>query len=173
METQKQWYIVCARPGYEKKVAAALEKKRMETYCPIYKIQGQKMDRKKIIYKPLFPCYVFVHVSVAQHQNMMQTDGFVNFVYWLNKPAVIDTEEIETIKAFLREYDHISIEKTEVLPHDKVRIINGPLVFWEGNVVEVSTTTIKIALPSLGYCLMAEISNDTDPVSKTYSQYAR
>ncbi len=44
---------------------------------------------------------------------------------------------------------------------DRVRIVNGPLMMWEGNVVEIRTTTVKIILPSLGYALVAEISKET------------
>ncbi len=34
-------------------------------------------------------------------------------------------------------------------------------MMWEGSVVEIRTTTVKITLPSLGYALVAEISKDT------------
>jgi len=129
------------------------------------------MDRKRVITEPLFSSYVFVKTSLSDHSNIMQTDGFVNFVYWLNKPAIIGDEEINTIKKFLIEYDHVSIEKTEVLPNDIVRIVNGPLVVWEGKVVEVRTNTIKILLPSLGYSLVAEIRKDNNIINKSQSPF--
>jgi transcription antitermination factor NusG len=73
---------------------------------------------------------------------------------------VIRNEEIETIRKFLIEYDHVSLEKTQVNLNDRVRIINGPLMMWEGNVVEIRTSTIKITLPSLGQNLVAEIKKE-------------
>ena len=58
-----------------------------------------------------------------------------------------------------------------MLPNDKVRILNGPLVLWEGNVVEVMTNTVKILLPSLGYSLVAEIRKDNIVINKALLQY--
>jgi len=171
VETKKQWYIVYTRPGCEKRVAALLEKKGIEAYCPLNKMNHHLGDRKRVIAEPLFSFYVFVKASDIEHTSIMETDGFVNFVYWLSRPAVICNDEIDTIKKFLTEYDYVSIEKSEVLPDDKVRILNGPLVLWEGNVVEVKTNTVKILLPSLGYSLVAEIRKDNNIVNKTHAQY--
>jgi transcription antitermination factor NusG len=155
--TKKKWYALYTRPRWEKKVADLLEKKKVEVYCPLNKVQKQWADRKKIILEPLFTSYVFVHVTEQEHISIKQTDGVVNFVYWLNKPAVIRHEEIDTIKKFINEYDYVSVEKTQVNLNDRVRIINGPLMMWEGNVVEIRTNTVKITLPSLGRTLVAEI----------------
>ena len=47
--------------------------------------------------------------------------------------------EIDTIKKFINEYDYVSVEKTQVNLNDRVRIINGPLMMWEGNVVEMAS----------------------------------
>ena len=158
--TKKQWYALYTRPRWEKKVADLLEKKKVEVYCPLNKVQKQWADRRKIVFEPLFTSYVFVFVSEQEHLSIKQTDGVVNFVYWLNRPAVIRNEEIDTIKKFLHEYDHVTVEKTQVNLNDKVRIINGPLMMWEGNVVEIRTNTVKISLPSLGQTLVAEIRKE-------------
>ena len=146
--TKKQWYALYTRPRWEKKVADLLEKKKVEVYCPLNKVHRQWADRKKTVMEPLFSSYVFVYVSEQEHLNIKQTDGVVNFVHWLNKPAIIRNEEIDTIKKFLNEYDHVTVEKTQVNLNDRVRIINGPLMMWEGHVVEIRTNTVKITLPS-------------------------
>ena len=158
--TKKKWYALYTRPRWEKKVADLLEKKKVEVYCPLNKVRKQWADRRKVVLEPLFASYVFVYVSEQEHLSIKQTDGVVNFVYWLNKPAVIRNEEIDTIKKFLNEYDHVSVEKTQVNLNDRVRIINGPLMMWEGNVVEIRTNTVKITLPSLGQTLVAEIRKE-------------
>ena len=170
VETKKQWRIAYTRPGCEKKVATLLEKKKLEVYCPLTTLQRQWIDRKRVTYEPLFTSYVFVNCPDRDTTGILQTDGVLNFVYWLKHPAIICNEEIETIKKFIAEYDYVSIEKTEVLPNDKVRIINGPLVLWEGNVVEVRTNTVKILLPSLGYSLVAEIRKDNS-LNDTHANY--
>jgi transcription antitermination factor NusG len=158
--TKKQWYALYTRPRWEKKVADLLERKKIEVYCPLNKVQRQWADRKKTVLEPLFSSYVFVYIFEQEHLNVKQTDGVISLVYWLNKPAVIRNEEIDTIKRFLNEYDCVSLEKTEVNLNDRVRVINGPLMMWEGNVVEIKTNTVKIALPSLGQILVAEIRKE-------------
>jgi transcription antitermination factor NusG len=158
--TKKQWYALYTRPRWEKKVAELLEKKKVEVYCPLNKVERQWADRRKVVMEPLFASYVFVHISEQEQLTIKQTDGVINFVYWLNKPAVIRNEEIDTIKKFLNEYDHVTVEKTQVNLNDKVRIINGPLMLWEGQVVEIRTNTVKITLPSLGQTLIAEIRKE-------------
>jgi transcription antitermination factor NusG len=158
--TKKQWYALYTRPRWEKKVADMLEKKKVEVYCPLNKVQKQWADRKKVVLEPLFASYVFVYITEQEHLGIKQTDGVVNFVYWLNRPAVIRNEEIDTIKKFLNEYDHVSVERTQVNLNDRVRIINGPLMMWEGHVVEIRTNTVKITLPSLGQTLVAEIRKE-------------
>lgn len=160
-DTKKQWFVLYTRPGYEKRVSDLLEKKHIETYLPLTKVQRTWTDRKKAALQPLFHSFVFVFTSPEQHMRIRQTDGVISFVHWLSKPAVIRQEEIETIRKFLMEYDVVRLEKTSINHEDRVRIINGPLMMWEGNVVEIRTTTVKILLPSLGHAMVAEISRDT------------
>jgi transcription antitermination factor NusG len=159
-DTKKQWYALYTRSRCEKKVADLLEKKKVEVYCPLNKIRRQWADRKKVILEPLFTSYVFIRVAPAELAQIKQTDGVINVVYWLSKPAVIRQEEIDTIKKFLIEYDYVTIEKACVNLNDRVRITNGPLMMWEGNVVEIRTNTVKLTLPSLGYELVAEIRKE-------------
>jgi len=159
-DLKKQWFVLYTRPGCEKKIAELLEKKNVETYCPLSKRQKQWTDRKKIALQPLFSSYVFAFATAQDHKIIRQTDGVVNFIHWLNKPAVIRQEEIDTIKTFLKEYEYVKLEKTSINLTDRVRIVNGPLMMWEGSVVEIRTSTVKIILPSLGYALVAEITKD-------------
>ena len=159
-EQEKQWFVLYTRPGCERKVAELLEKKQVEVYCPLTKSNRQWGDRKKPVLQPLFSSYLFVFLSPELQSVVRQTDGVTNFIHWLSKPAVIRQEEIDTIRNFLKEYDFVRLEKTAINMNDRVRIINGPLMMWEGSVVEIRTTLVKITLPSLGYALVAEISKD-------------
>ena len=153
----KTWYAVHTRPRWEKKIATQLAKKGIELYCPLNRVQRQWSDRKKIILEPLFTSYIFVRLEDYQHLPVVQTDGVISFVYWLKKPAIIRDEEIDAIKRFLNEYESIRLEKTDVNVTDRVRIIGGPLMEREGNILEVKHKTVKVQLPSLGYTLVATI----------------
>ena len=157
MDTNKKWYAVYTRPRWEKKVADTLTKKHVENYCPLNKVLRQWADRKKLVYEPLFASYVFVHATPQEQLQIKQTDGILNFVYWLGQPAVIRDEEIDTIKQFLDEHYNVLLEQIDVNMNDHVKITSGPLMSREGDVIEVRNKTVKVHLPSLGYAMTAEV----------------
>lgn len=166
MNTQKKWYVVYTRSKWEKKVADLLSKKAIENYCPLTKVVKQWADRKKTVEEPLFNSYVFVHATELEHLYIQQTDGIVNFVFWLGKPAVVKDEEIEVIKRYMNESYSVTLEKINVNVNDTVRITNGPLMQQEGNVLEVQGKSLKIFLPSIGYAIIAVETKHIEVVKK-------
>ncbi|MBC8035355.1 MAG: UpxY family transcription antiterminator [Chitinophagaceae bacterium] len=158
MSSEKKWYAVYTKPRWEKKVADLLHKRRVDSFCPLNKVLRQWADRKKIVEEPLFTSYVFVCASEAEKLTVRQTDGVLNFVYWLGQPAVIKDEEIEAIRIFLGQHEQVKLEKVAVNVTDKVKIVHGPFAQIEGNVVEVRKNSVRILLPSLGYAMVAEIA---------------
>ena len=153
----KRWYAVYTKPRWEKKVSDLLTRKRIENYCPLNKVVRQWADRKKTILEPLFNCYVFVLATDTELVPVKQTEGVISFVHWLGRPAIIRTEEIDILKRFLLDHDNVKLEKIQVNINDRVKIISGPLMFMEGDVVEVKRKSVRISLPSLGYAMTAEI----------------
>jgi transcription antitermination factor NusG len=173
IEINKKWYAVYTRPRWEKKVADLLVKKHIENYCPLNRIVRQWADRKKTVLEPLFTSYVFVHTSPEEHLPIKQTDGILNFVYWLGQPAVIRDEEIDAVKQFLNEYQNVTLEKINVNRHDRVRISSGPLMAHEGDVIEVRSKTVKVHLPCLGYAMTAEVEKtnvEIIPITTSYNK---
>lgn len=161
MSTEKKWYAVYTRPRWEKKVHQLLQNKDIESYCPLNKVCRQWSDRKKMVMEPLFYSYVFIHVNDSEIVPVKQTDGVINLVYWLGKPAVIRDEEIEIIRQFLDAHEHVYLEKVKVDINNKVKIIEGPFMDMEGVVVDVMHNSVKVVLPSLGYALIAPLTKIT------------
>lgn len=159
MNESKNWYAVYTRPRCEKKVAEQLSRKKIECYCPTNKVVRKWSDRKKVVFEPLFTTYVFVKAAESELVQLKQTEGVVNLVYWLQKPAVIPDREIEAIRHFLNDNINVSLQKTNINISDRVRIISGPLMAHEGNVLSVKTRTVKLSLPSLGYLMVAEVES--------------
>ena len=168
---EAKWYAVYTKPRWEKKVAELLAKRRIEHYCPLNRVVRQWSDRKVKVYEPLFTSYVFVRVTEKQHSEVKQVSGIINLVYWLNRPAVIRDGEIEAIREFLDEYKTIRLEKTSVEVNDKVRVLRGPLMEYEGSVVNVLNSTVKLALPSLGYLMIAEVEKSNVEVVRPFSVF--
>ena len=157
MKPENQWYAVYTKPRWEKKTAELLTKRNIENYCPLNKVVRNWSDRKKTILEPLFKSYVFIKADEKELYTIKQTDGILNYVYWLGKPAVIKQVEIEAIRSFLDEFQNVQLEHVDVNIHDTVRIKRGSLMEQEGDVLEVKNKTIKVYLPSMGYALVAEI----------------
>jgi len=169
----KKWYAVYTKPRWEKKVADLLSRKKIENYCPLNKVERMWSDRRKIVMEPLFTSYVFVYVSEAEHLEIRKTDGVINFVYFIARPAVIRTEEIEIIRQFLSDYDNVKLDKTTVNQDDHVMVTDGAFMHMEGNVLELRNKTIIVKLPSLGHNLVAEIKRtDVKVISRNSRQFA-
>jgi transcription antitermination factor NusG len=169
------WYAVYTKPRWEKKVAEVLTKHSIENYCPLNKVLRQWHDRKKVVHEPLFTSYVFVKVEESRINELRKVAGVLNLVYWLQKPAIIREEEINVIRKFLDEYSNVQLEKTVVSVNDVVRVIKGPLMEQEGNVLAVRNRTVRISLPSLGYIMVAEVERQNVEVivkQSTIKKYA-
>ena len=155
MQKGQGWYAVYTKPRWEKKVAELLSGREIENYCPLQKVERRWSDRKKTILEPLFKSYVFVRIHPKQQIPVLETDGVVSFITFLNKPALVRDEEIEIIRQFLRDYKNIEVERMDLNVNDQVKIVSGPLVDQKGSVLEVSQKMVKVLLPSLGFALVA------------------
>jgi transcription antitermination factor NusG len=167
MTDNLRWYALYVRSRSEKKVSETLDAKQIENYCPIQRIERNWSDRKKIILEPLFKSYVLVRLAPKAHIPVLQTDGVIGFVTFQGKPAVIRDEEIDIVKQFLQDHDHIQVERIDVNVNDEVTIIHGPLMQQTGQVMEVNNRMVKVMLPSLGFALVAI---DKSNLSKGSSQ---
>jgi transcription antitermination factor NusG len=153
----RKWLAVYTRPRWEKKVHQLLTSKGLESYCPLNKVKRKWSDRIKTVEEPLFKSYVFVKVSDEDRSAVRMTAGAINFVYWQGKPALIREKEIATIKRFLDEYENVEVQSMNLQPDQRVKITTGPLMDQEGKILSLRHKTVKVAIDSLGYILVAYI----------------
>jgi len=111
----------------------------------------------KLVEEPLFKSYVFVKIAEDDRTAVRMTDGVINFVYWDGKPAIIKEKEIQTIRRFLDEHEHVKLVKMELKPDQRVRVVAGPLMDQEGKIIEIKHKVARVAIDSLGYLLVADI----------------
>lgn len=165
MIEEKKWYAAYTKPRWEKKVCALLEKKGLEYYCPLTKVRKKWSDRYKVVEEPLFKSYVFINITEEEKTRVRLTDGVVNFVYWLGKPAEIRASEIETIRKFLNEYEDVQAKPLDVQQGQRVRVKTGILMDTEGEVIKVMNNRVYVLLESLGYELTAKFDkSNIEPV---------
>jgi transcription antitermination factor NusG len=162
----KIWYAVYTKPRCEKKVHTMLSLKGVESYCPLNKVNRRWSDRNKVVEEPLFKSYVFVKLAEAEKNEVQLTEGVVNFVYWLGKPAVIKDAEIITIKKFLRDYEQVYAERIDLMPNQRVKITSGVLMDREGIVLKRYNNKVVIMLDNIGYRLVAELEPNSIDILK-------
>jgi transcription antitermination factor NusG len=155
---EKKWFAVYTKPRWEKKVNARLIEKGIESWCPVQKKQSTWSDRKKIIEDPLFKSYVFVHINDDEKIAVLSTNGVVQFLHFLRKPAVIRDEEIELISSYLLEKNAvITVENLNRFEeNNKVVIRKGVFMDIEGTVIKGGTKKIYVRLESLDQLLIVE-----------------
>jgi transcription antitermination factor NusG len=155
--TTKKWFALYTRPRWEKKVHKLLEEKGIECYCPLNKVHRKWSDRMKIVEEPLFKSYVFVKVTEEEKTPVRMTDGVVNFIYWLGKPAIIREKEIETIKRFLNDHHNVEVRSVDIKAGKKVIVESGILMGKEGTVKKVLHKKVEVLIESIGFVLSAYI----------------
>jgi transcription antitermination factor NusG len=158
MSTAKYWYAIYTKPRWEKKVNMVLERKGVEVWCPLQKVRKQWSDRKKIVEEPLFKSYVFVRINNTERTNVLMTDGVLNFVYYVGKPAIIRDEEIEVIKKYLSEEQAtISIQSLNSLDENtRIKVNHGIFMDSTGTVVKGGKKKVYVKLQSLEQVLIVE-----------------
>lgn len=136
--TAKSWYAVYTIVRHEKSVNARLADNDIETFLPLRGVQSQWKDRKKKIFHPLFPGYLFVRIfsdDASSVINILNTRGVVRILSSNGNYESVPAKQIESVKRLLDakvEYDpykHL-VKGTEVL------VVNGPLRGVRGRILK-------------------------------------
>lgn len=156
---QKQWIALYTRHKWEKKVHQLLLHQGIKSYCPLVKTKKQWADRKKIVELPLFSSYVFAQVDPLEQYRVQQTAGVVSIVYHCGKPAYITANEIERIKGLLtvddRDLEVISFDQIGI--GDKIKVREGILSDWQGEVITVKGKSVVMVLEQFNCALLAKV----------------
>lgn len=134
-ESEKCWLAAYTRSCHEGLVAKQLEIKGVTSLLPTFERFSRWSDRIRRSQAPLFPGYVFVHVSNEERVPVLQTSGVVNIVSVAGKPARLRDEEIERVRACGAHANQVEPHPFLKIGHH-VRVKHGPFAGWEGILVE-------------------------------------
>ena len=144
-----KWFVLYTKSHHEIKVAKALEKIGIKSYCPVFNKLKQYSDRKKKVSQPLLRSYVLVKIEDNDRNKVFGVPGVIRYVFWLGKPAIVREQEIELMQNnLLGIYDEISI--TNIKKGSNFTIPSGPFEGQEGKVINLFKNRIKLELPSFG-----------------------
>jgi len=148
-ETSSQWLVAYTKPRWEKKLAEQLAAKGFEVYCPTQRVKRRWSDRSKWIDQPLFSSHIFVYLEPERRDAVYFTPGFVRFLFWNKRPAVVRDEEIATLKRWLNDFDHDAISVQSLATGSRVSVTSGPLQGREATVLEQRGTKLELYLEDL------------------------
>src|ERR1700723_3594193 len=76
-----QWFAAYTTPRHKKHVSQALAERNIETFLPLYKTVRQWKKSSPITLElPLFPCYVFIHITRANRGAVLGLPGVISIV---------------------------------------------------------------------------------------------
>ena len=90
----------------------------------------------------------------------------LNFVYWLGKPAIVKDFEIEVIRKFLNEYEHVIAEPIGLQPDNRVKIRQGIFMDKDATVIQVKGNKVQVFIESIGYSLLALVDKSNLALSR-------
>jgi transcription antitermination factor NusG len=156
-----RWYILFVKTNHEFKVQKHIELFGIRAYLPVRKTLSQWSDRKKWIYRPMFPGYVFIRVSCREFFSALYHDSIIRYVKFGGSPAYISDEQIRVIKKV--ESDNLEyIKESECFTcNDHIRIVAGPLKGLEGRISRIdSNDYFVIDLPEINKSIKIRIKKE-------------
>jgi len=100
---QRRWFAVFTRSHHEKRVAQYYRERNIEHLLPLSRIQRQWSHYRKVTVElPLFPNYIFVHISRQERTPAIQVPGALSLVGQSSVPAPLPDDEIESLRERLK-----------------------------------------------------------------------
>lgn len=125
------WFAVYTMPRHEKRVAEYCQQRDIPFFLPLHSSRCKWKDGSKTILElPLFPCYLFVNIPLANRVRVLEIPGVISLVSCGRTPVPLPELEINILREGLR------LSKAEPHPYlvagERVRINTGPLKGLEG-----------------------------------------
>jgi transcription antitermination factor NusG len=131
------WYALYTRSRFEKKLLTELTDRSVEVFLPMREVLSRWKDRRKRIWVPLFPGYIFIHQidTPANRYKILNVPGAVRFVGREGRADEVPEDQIAAIRTFLEA--SIAIDPYPYLRvGERVEVIAGPLKGIQGLLVK-------------------------------------
>jgi transcriptional antiterminator RfaH len=122
---EKRWFVVQTKSKQEDRSLVHFKNKGVEAYLPKMEVMTFHARRRRMIIKPLFPCYLFVSVDAdGMLDKVRWTKGVIRILLNHIQPVPVGDEVIEGIRS-LEDCDGI-IRRRPLQEYKTVRITKGP-----------------------------------------------
>ena len=164
-ENSLPWWALYTRHQHEKTVADVLRSKGVEVFLPLYASVRRWRDRRKLLYMPLFPGYVFVRGAMGQRVHVLTTPGVHMILSQGDQAAIIAEDEIQAIRK-IAEVDCHAEPHPFLKCGERVRVRNGSLSGLEGILVRKKNVfRLVLSVQMLAQSVAVEVeASDVEPV---------
>lgn len=132
--TDKSWYLVYSKPRQETVAKTNLERQGYTVYLPLARHSRRRLGKYVETIEALFPRYLFIHLD--QHTDnwrpIRSTLGVTTLVHFGMEPAQVPDRLIEIIRARDDGGGVQILSNAEYRPGDPLRIVEGPMMGYEG-----------------------------------------
>lgn len=119
-------------------------------------------DRKVTVELPLFPCYLFVRISLYEKLRVLETPGVIRLV-GMSAPEPLEDEEIERMKNICANQHAL-----KPLPHtagdwnkgDRVKVVSGPLTGYSGYLSRTQRGRVVLVQEPTHQAMSVEVGMD-------------
>ncbi len=175
----KQWYVVHAYSGYEKRVMEALKERiRLldkeeyfdEVLVPTEEVLEMRGGQKRKSERKFFPGYVLVRMELNDDTWHLVKDtprvmGFIGGT--AEKPAPIADKEANGILQRMDDSIETPAHKTIYEPGEMVRVIDGPFNDFTGTVEEVDYEKNRLRISVLIFSRSTPVELEFGQVEKS------
>lgn len=135
-----KWYVLHVITGEEAEVRNRLRRKipYMRTLAPVRKMKERKSGVWRYKCRALFPGYVFVNCTMtdSEYYDLKNTSGVIKILPGSSSPSPVPGNEMQIILRLTEEKDLVGLSDV-VFAGDKVKVVSGPLLGFEGQIVKV------------------------------------
>ncbi|MBW1998650.1 MAG: UpxY family transcription antiterminator [Deltaproteobacteria bacterium] len=123
-----KWYAVHTRSHFEQRVYDGICSKSIQAFLPRIQVMSRRRDRRKKIFVPMLPGYVFVNFDMdpETYWEIIKTIGVVRMIGFEGKPVPANEEEIQSLM-ILDGTDRTVLNRAYMKKGDRVMVMEGPL----------------------------------------------
>jgi transcriptional antiterminator NusG len=156
-----QWFALHVLAGKEQKVRDSINRRlkidEMEPYIrevllPMEKVVEVRGGKKTVTNRKLHPGYLYVEMALLDESRRLLEkpwyfikgiDGVIGFIGG-ERPAEVDVEEINTIKAAVSDSEDVEKPKVNFEVGETVKINDGPFLNFSGVIEEIEPEKGKL-----------------------------
>ncbi|MFZ3236080.1 MAG: transcriptional activator RfaH [Stellaceae bacterium] len=158
------WYAVHTQPHAESRAFDNLLRQGYRAYLPRCRIWVSHARRRQLVFRPLFPRYLFAAVDepAMRWRPILSTFGVSDLVRAGDRPAPVPSEIVEAIRAREQDGAFNGLDPRRTLqPGELVRVTAGAFADAVGQLVELyDNDRVVVLLDLLGRAVRARLAGN-------------